>query len=557
MSKADDYGTVQSDVAPVATHGEDGEAEEPERVQTVGEIFKEEIVQLKWRVLVFGCFLTYGSYYIYDFPGAIGMGRYNSIESKFVAHGLKYNEVMNQSLYSVYSWPNTVLAFFGGILIDNILGLRKAMVLFCLLVLSGSIVFYIGVLYLQYPVMLLGRVLFGLGGESLSVAQSAFVARWFKGGRGMALAFGITISFARVGSSFNFLFSPKIAASDGIDTSVLFGVFGCIFSLLSALLLVYFDIVGVKRGVVPPESKDTNPPFNIRDVAKLSPKFWLTCGICVTVYCSIFPLIGIAENYFEVKYNITSGKASTYVSLYQFTCAGGSPIVGFLVDQVGRFTFGMIGSGIMFTTIHVLLAATMAPAIFLMMFMGVVYSVLVSSLWPAVPYTCRAGEVGLAYGIMTAMQNTGLAIWPLMVGAILDPYTPAAPPPPPHFSRCDNYTNLQKPMEQNLSWTWPNGTLAYPPNSLTNCSNTTAAPLPDHQGFIYTELLFIGTAGFGVLLGVILLAVDKKGTGLLSAAPGPRAALEKERLAKYAEEDRERGLLVGADEGESAASPLV
>jgi len=512
------------------------------------EVIREEIVMLKWRVLVFACFLTYGSYYIYDFPGAIGIGRYNSIEAKFFAHGLSYTEGMNQSLYSVYSWPNTILAFFGGILIDNILGLRKAMVLFCLLVLSGSIVFYIGVVYLKFPVMIFGRVLFGLGGESLSVAQSAFVARWFKGGRGMALAFGITISFARVGSSFNFLFSPKIAKADGIDYAVLAGVFGCIFSLLSALVLVYCDYIGVKSGDVPPESKDTNPPFNFRDVANLSPKFWLVSLICVTVYCAIFPFIGIAESFFQVKFNITDEDvASTYVSVYQFTCAGGSPVLGFLVDQVGRFTLGMILSGLCFTGIHLLMLATMTPAPAAMVLMGMVYSVLVSSLWPAVPYTCRQGEVGLAYGIMTAMQNTGLAIWPLIVGAILDPYTPAAPPIPPLFSRCDNYTNDQAPMGTNLSWTWPNGTLAYPLGSLANCSNTTAAPLPAKEGFVYTQLFFIGTAGLGVLVGAVLFLVDKRSSGLLSAGPGPRAVLEKQRLAAYEELDKERGLLLQAE----------
>ena len=36
-----------------------------------------------------------------------------------------------------------------------------------------------------------GRVLFGFGGESLGVAQSAFTARFFRG-RELALAFGVS-----------------------------------------------------------------------------------------------------------------------------------------------------------------------------------------------------------------------------------------------------------------------------------------------------------------------------------------------------------------------------
>jgi MFS family permease len=198
------------------------------------DILKEEIFELKWRVLVVACFLTFGSYYIYDFPGSIGTGPTGTIQKWFHQHGKDFTQEMNQALYSVYSWPNTVLAMFGGLLIDKYLGLRRAMLLFTGLVFTGSVLFYVGVVSLQYPVMLFARVVFGLGGESLSVAQSAFVARWFKGGRGMALAFGITISFSRVGSSFNFLFSPMIASSVSVGVAVLCGMVACCVSLTLA-----------------------------------------------------------------------------------------------------------------------------------------------------------------------------------------------------------------------------------------------------------------------------------------------------------------------------------
>jgi MFS family permease len=54
---------------------------------------------------------------------------------------------------------------------------------------------------MKYWVFLMGRVIFGLGGESMSVAQSAFVSIWFKG-KELAFAFGVNISIARLGSVF-------------------------------------------------------------------------------------------------------------------------------------------------------------------------------------------------------------------------------------------------------------------------------------------------------------------------------------------------------------------
>uniref|UniRef100_A0A0A9XAR9 Lysosomal dipeptide transporter MFSD1 n=1 Tax=Lygus hesperus TaxID=30085 RepID=A0A0A9XAR9_LYGHE len=118
---------------------------------------------------------------------------------------------MNQMLYSVYSWPNTILAMVGGLLIDKYLGLQRAILLFSGTVCAGAFLFYLGVRFINYPILLLGRVLFGFGGESLGVAQSAYIARWFCDDYGLPLAFCISIFAMRVGASFNFLFSPIIA----------------------------------------------------------------------------------------------------------------------------------------------------------------------------------------------------------------------------------------------------------------------------------------------------------------------------------------------------------
>jgi MFS family permease len=43
-----------------------------------------------------------------------------------------------------------------------------------------QLVFAFGSLAASFPLMLLGRTLYGLGGENLSVGQSALVAEWFK-----------------------------------------------------------------------------------------------------------------------------------------------------------------------------------------------------------------------------------------------------------------------------------------------------------------------------------------------------------------------------------------
>lgn len=528
-----------------------------EKELTAWEIVKEEAVHLKWRILILCCFLPLGSYAVYDLPGAIGIGRSASFESLFSEHDRSFTNEMNQALYSVYSWPNMVLAFGGGILIDNVLGLRKGLMLFTTLVLLGQAIFNIGVWQVSYPTMLAGRFVFGLGGESLSVAQSAYVARWFRSGRGMALAFGITISFSRVGSSLNFLLSPRIAKNESVPLSVGFGTALCILSFLCCIALVIADKYGEDKKLVLPEEikkdKDGGSIFRWEDVKILGIRFWIATALCVTVYCSMFPFIGIVKNFFEVKYGVSSDTAGTWTSAYQFTCAGGSTVIGLAVDKTGRFAHWMLLAALLFTGSHAIFWLWKPEPIAMMMLMGVAYSFLAASLWPAVPYVLKTKETGIAFGVMTALQNSGLAIWPLISGAILDAFTPARKQ---LTGACFNYS----------TYSFDNDTGAlnsFAPGSLIGCANNTDAPLPRLEGYDWAELFFMCTAGVGVALAVWLFVLDKSmEQPVLTVAPDQRplsaeeAAQKEEKEHETNERRRERKILrlrTAADLGDRPA----
>ena len=348
-------------------------------------VVKSEIVLLKWRLLCLACMITFGAYYVYDFPSSIGSGSGATIEHKFRTHGKEYTQTMNQALYSVYNWPNTVMAIVGGLLIDKILGLRRATLLFSGCVTVGSVLFYLGVVSTSYPLMLVGRTVYGLGGDCLSVSQSAAVTRWFKGGRGIALAFGITVSFSRVGSSFNFLISPPAASRWGIDAAVLLGVATCVVSFACAAALVAMDVYGTRRGIVPTESKETSTPFRFSDVKRFPLLHWVVLAVCMTGYCAILPFIGIAVNYFQVQSGLSQDDASFFVSFYQLTSALGAAVVGGVVEYYGRLVMWVIASFALFTTFHVLLLSVAVHPALIMPAFGVAYSLMVASLWPMVP----------------------------------------------------------------------------------------------------------------------------------------------------------------------------
>ena len=146
-------------------------------------------LRARWLMLLSLCCGLFGSYYIYDLPAATenNLATYfNEGVSNSTAVGDDDGGSTSEDsfafrfnlLYSVYSFPNCVLPFFGGLVSDR-LGVRLTGVVFMALILLGQIITAVGTTLKDadtaWYVMWLGRTVFGLGGESLSVAQSAFV----------------------------------------------------------------------------------------------------------------------------------------------------------------------------------------------------------------------------------------------------------------------------------------------------------------------------------------------------------------------------------------------
>jgi len=132
-----------------------------------------------------------------------------------------------------------VLPIFGGLFLDKI-GIRSGLILFTVILTLGQMVFMIGGYQSNYDMMIAGRVIFGMGGESMNVAQSAIVSVWFKG-KELAFALGVNMSISRLGSVANAAIVPSVYDSNGLGAALMVGFVICVFSLLNAIGLVALD----------------------------------------------------------------------------------------------------------------------------------------------------------------------------------------------------------------------------------------------------------------------------------------------------------------------------
>lgn len=171
----------------------------------------------------------------------------------------------------------------------------------------GQIVFALGLSIKSWPVMFLGRVLYGFGGESMGVANSAILADWFKG-KELALAFGLNLSIARLGSVMNNLVSPAIANSADVVFALWFGVILCGAGVGCVLIFSPIDkkmdeviarnkeiqdvdttTVALMGGLaddvkMPSDASSKKKEASFADVKKFPFAFWILVVSCLVVY---------------------------------------------------------------------------------------------------------------------------------------------------------------------------------------------------------------------------------------------------------------------------------
>ncbi|ESO96144.1 hypothetical protein LOTGIDRAFT_214694 [Lottia gigantea] len=370
----------------------------------------------RYLILIIMCFLSFGSYFCYDNPAAL---------QDTMIKDLDINESTFMGFYSWYSWPNVVLCFFGGFLIDKLFGVRLGAIIFSLFVTVGQVIFATGALFKNSIIMDVGRFVFGIGGESLAVAQNTYAVKWFKG-RELNMVFGLQLSFSRVGSTVNMnvmhpiynLLENYLKGYKCLGAALYVGAFFCIFSLICALSLAYYD----KRAdrILKRKALSSDEKIRITDVKDFGLKFWLISIICVAYYVAIFPFVGLGLVFFEMKYGFSPASANSVNSLVYIISAVASPLFGFMIDKSGKNIFWVI-AGIVFTIgCHGVLAFTFINPYVAMSIMGLAYSILASALWPMVSLVIASHQLGTAYGIMQAIQNLGLAVISLVAGFIVD-----------------------------------------------------------------------------------------------------------------------------------------
>jgi MFS family permease len=362
---------------------------------------------IRWAVLISVSIAMFWNYYLYDSIAPLAGA---------LKRDLGFSDTQIGTLNAIYSIPNIFMVLIGGILVDRF-GTRLATVGFTAICLVGAV---ITAATPYFGAMALGRLVFGVGAESMILAITTALAQWFKL-RQLALVLALNVSIARAGSYAADL-SPswaKAVYDSGWRGPLIMAAGFGVLSLMGALL--YW----ILERVAEPHYKLGRPQPADRivwsDLLRFDRSYWYVTGLCVTFYSVIFPFRStFAIKYFQDANGMSLEKAGEMNGYVFLAAIFATPVFGFLVDRVGNRSLFMAVGSLALVPVFMILGYTLWNVWIPTALLGIAFSLVPAVLWPSVPHLVDEKRLGTGYGVMTLLQNVGLSVMNIAAGALND-----------------------------------------------------------------------------------------------------------------------------------------
>ena len=349
----------------------------------------------------------------------------------------------NSADYGFYAGGYSTLCIFGGLVLCGILldkwGVRVTGSIFVGMMIAGAALVYWAVrsglphgtsLAAAYT----GCMLFGLGSEIAGTAVNRSIAKWFKGGN-MALAMGLQLSIARLGSATAMVVAPMLihertSGMYSLSETASPALVGLMLLLAGGIMWAVFVSLDWRydRSLAadPAVSASKEDEFHLSDVWKVltNKNFLLISLLCVFFYSSIVAFKKFGGAILVPRFGISASTAGWMVASLPFSTVVFAPLFGLLVDKFGKGTVWMTVGSVLAVAAHLLLAFAPQGVPFwgylAMALLGFGYSLVPAALWPSLPKIVPEKALGTAFALTYWVQNLGLMLFKTLSGKIFE-----------------------------------------------------------------------------------------------------------------------------------------
>ena len=384
----------------------------------------------RWAALFIVAFTMMAAYYVNDVMAPLkGM-----LESD-----LRWTSGEFGMFTGAYSFLNVFLLMliWGGLILDKF-GIRFTGILAAVLMVVGTGAEYYAITQISGDgatilgsrpdvfIASAGYAVFGVGAEVAGITVTKIIAKWFKG-KEMALAMGVQVALARIGSQAAYAVALPVAKQFGLSMPLFIGALLLVGGLVAFLAFSLMDRK-LDRQVAETQSSDEEDKFSFKDVVAVvkNPGFWLIALLCVLFYSCVFPFQKYATEIMMSRYGVSENVAGLVAGLPALGALFLTPVFGGMIDKQGRAASIMILGSLMLIGVHGIYAIPGLHfawlAIALMIVLGIAFSLVPSAMWPSVAKIFPVKQLGTAYALIFFIQNIGLWGVPALIGSVLDKY---------------------------------------------------------------------------------------------------------------------------------------
>lgn len=381
--------------------------------------------------------ITVGNTYYTEYIAENGETASEGLTVSSTIKGLGWSNGDYGIFSGAYGYINVFLLmlFFGGLILDK-MGVRFTGVMSTALMFIGAAIKWYAVdngfegemfgLPTQVVIACLGFAIYGMGCEIAGITVTKVIAKWFTGHE-MALAMGLQVALARVGTACALFFALPIAQKAGaVSAPVMFGASALCIGLISYIVYCVMDKKLDKSIAADQDAAtESEEQFKFSDLKLIfcNQGFWLITLLCLIFYSAVFPFLKFATNLMIIKYGVTPDLAGMIPGLLPFGTMLLTPLFGSLYDKMGKGATLMIIGSVLLTIVHVLFAMPLLNvwwfAVIVMILLGIAFSLVPSAMWPSVPKIIPMKQLGSAYAIIFYIQNIGLSMVPVLIGNVI------------------------------------------------------------------------------------------------------------------------------------------
>jgi MFS family permease len=360
-----------------------------------------------WVVFGLLAIVMYGNFYDYDSIGPV---------ADLLQRQRGFNSAQIGMLNAIYNLPNVVFILIGGLLVDRY-GAARVTLCTAAVCLTGAALTAFSP---SFAGMAAGRLLFGIGAETFIIGMLVAIAENFAGGN-VAFAMGLSIGIGRLGS-FSADMSPTWFANayrHGWQPPLMIATLVAAVSFAAAMGYWWFD--RRIRGNTPIRVSDTARRIARGNLLRFGSAYWYLLALCVLWYAVMFAFRStFSIEYFQHAHGLDLAAAGAMNSYVFLAAIFTTPAFGWVCDRIGRYA-PMLAFGALLLPLSIAVMALTHWSLWVgTVMIGVSFSLVPAVMWPLTSKLVSPARFGTALGLMSIIQNAGIAGANLVAGSLND-----------------------------------------------------------------------------------------------------------------------------------------